>query len=264
MKRTVVVKGAGDLATGVAHRLVRSGFAVVMTELAQPLVIRRTVAFAQAIFCQQVTVEQITAIKTKFTGINSALNQGKVPVVVDPTAEIVKQLQPWAVVDAIMAKINVGTNINDAPVVVGLGPGFTAGKDVNLVVETMRGHYLGRVITEGQAIADTGVPGDIGGYNKERILRAPCAGIFIGHSKIGDLVNAGQVVAYVDHEPVIATISGVLRGLLNDGIAVPAGLKIGDIDPRCAPEHCFTISDKARAIGGGVLEALLFCQASQV
>jgi xanthine dehydrogenase accessory factor len=257
MKDLIIIKGAGDIATGIAHRLFSSGFAVVMTELPQPMVIRRTVAFAQAIFSGQAVVEDVAAVKTERADALHVVSKGQIPVVVDPEGRMVTLLKPRAVVDAILAKRNIGTKISDAPLVIGVGPGFTAGEDVHAIVESMRGHYLGRVITKGQALPDTGVPGDIGGYTKERILRAPCQGVFRSIRNIGDSVLAGDIVAYVDDRPVVASITGILRGLLYDQLTVENGLKIGDIDPRCIREHCFSVSDKARAIGGGVLEALL-------
>ena len=258
MEQLVLIKGAGDLATGIAYRLFRSGFKVVMTELAQPMVIRRTAAFAEAIFSGTAVVENVVAVKTEFTDVVTVINEGKIPVVVDPEGLLVKALKPLVVVDAILGKKNIGTHMEDAPIVIGIGPGFTAGTDVHAVVESKRGHYLGQVITQGPAAPDTGVPGDIGGYTKERILRAPCPGVFRGISKIGDQVKAGEIVAYVEQQPVIAEITGTLRGQLHDELLVTEGMKIGDIDPRCILEHCFSISDKARSIGGGVLEAILF------
>lgn len=260
MKKLVIIKGAGDLATGIAHRLFRSGFAVVMTELPQPMVIRRTVAFAEAIFAGRVVVEGVAAVKTELADVLEVVDMGEIPVVVDPQGRVIHQLKPLAVVDAIVAKRNMGTQISDAPIVVAVGPGFTAGLDVHAVVESLRGHYLGRVITEGSALPNTGMPGEIGGYTKQRILRAPCQGIFTSVCRIGDRVLAGDLVAYVEHQPVIAGITGILRGLLHDKLMVNACMKIGDIDPRCIPEHCFSISDKARAIGGGVLEAILLME----
>lgn len=257
MQQLVVIKGAGDLATGIAYRLFRSGFAVIMTELPQPMVIRRTVAFAEAIFTGRMAVEGVTAVKSEWVDSLQVVYNGQIAVVVDPQGVSIPRLKPLAVVDAILAKKNLGTQLHDAPIVVGVGPGFTAGLDVHAVVESQRGHYLGRVITKGQALPDTGVPGDIGGYTKERIVRAPSSGIFTGVSQIGDQVSAGQIVAYVDQRPVFASITGILRGLLHDQLRVTAGMKIGDIDPRCIPAHCFSISDKARAISGGVLEAIL-------
>ena len=257
MNRLIVIKGAGDIATGIAHRLYRCGFRVITTELPKPTVIRRTVAFAEAIYTGQVVVEEVTAVRATLAAAGQVAKEGKIPVVVDPEGAVIQELKPWAVVDAILAKHNTGTQITDAPVVVGIGPGFTAGVDVH-AVESMRGHFLGWVIHSGQALANTGFPGEIGGYSKERVLRAPCAGIFQAERQISDLVTAGEIVARVNQQPVVAAISGVLRGLLKAGLTVEAGMKIGDIDPRCEPEHCFTISDKARSLGGGVLEALLY------
>jgi len=255
----VVVKGGGDLATGVAHRLHRAGIRVIITELPQPTVIRRPVAFASAVCAGEVTVEGVTArLVDGLVQALACLNEGIIPVLVDPKAEVVRELRPDAVVDATVAKRNLGTCLTDAPIVVALGPGFTAGVDCHAVVETNRGHYLGRVITEGQAAPNTSVPGSVLGHAEDRVVRAPCAGIFRGEWRIGDRVEAGQIVARVDGEPVVARISGVLRGLLADGSAVYAGMKVGDVDPRGVVEHCFTISDKARAVGGGVLEAILW------
>lgn len=254
----VIIKGAGDLATGVAHRLARCGFSIVMLEIPEPTVIRRTVAFAEAIYQGEFTVEGITA---KLAGspreIRDILDSGKIALLVDPRWSSLKILQPLAVVDAILAKRNLGTSMADAPVVIGLGPGFTAGRDVHAVVETQRGHDLGRVIFSGSAVPNTGIPGEIGGYSSERLLRSPAEGIFLGIRKIGDVVNAGDVVAMVGNTPVYAAIPGILRGLLKSGLTVTKGFKIGDIDPRCARENCFTISDKARSVAGGVLEALI-------
>jgi xanthine dehydrogenase accessory factor len=255
----VVVKGGGDLATGVAHRLHRVGMKVVVTELAQPTVIRRAVAFASAVFEGEVTVEEVTARRVEDAAQALALlPEGIVPVLVDPGASIVRELKPTVVVDAIIAKRNTGTQITDAPVVVALGPGFTAGIDAHAVIETNRGHDLGRVILEGQAAPDTGIPGPVMGYASERVVRAPAPGVFRGVKAIGDRVEAGEVVARAGDQPVLAPIPGVLRGLLADGLVVKEGMKVGDVDPRGVREHCFTISDKARALGGSVLEAILY------
>ena len=256
-RKIILIKGAGDMASGIACRLFRSGFTVVMTELAEPTVIRRTVSFAQAVFDGVMSVEGVVGRLTDFDGIAAVLSAGEIPLLIDPEGGTVERLKPWAVVDAILAKCNLGTNCTQAEIVIGVGPGFTAGVDVHAVIETKRGHYLGRVILEGSAIANTGVPGEIGGYSSERVVRSPRAGIFKALSKIADRVTAGQIIARVADEDVRATIDGVLRGLLQDGLEVPADFKIADIDPRCAIEHCETVSDKARAIGGGVLEALL-------
>ena len=258
MKRLVVIKGGGDIATGIAHRLFRSGFDIVMTELDKPTVIRRTVAFAEAVYTGTASVEGVEARLAKVEDIDEMLALGKIPVIVDPKARLGPLLKPWALVDAILAKKNTGTSITDAGVVFGIGPGFTAGQDVHAVVETMRGHDLGRVITNGMALPNTGVPGNIGGYTCERVIKAPSEGLFQSQRKIGDIVSKNDIVAYVDKTPVTAKISGVLRGMLRDGLTVYAGMKVGDVDPRCRREHCFSISDKALAVGGGTLEALLW------
>ncbi|OPX89665.1 MAG: hypothetical protein A4E52_00964 [Pelotomaculum sp. PtaB.Bin013] len=255
----IVIRGAGDLASGAAFRLARSGFPVVMIELPEPLVIRRAVSFAEAVFRGKFTVEDITAeLAVSIGDINKLLKAGKMPIVADPAQYPLKILQPAAVIDATMAKKNLGTTIDDAPIVIGLGPGFKAGVDVHAVVETCRGHDLGKVILKGQAEPNTGVPGEIGGYRAERILRSPGCGTFHAVKEIGDIVEKGELVATIDGLPLYATISGVLRGMLHSGLQVNPGMKVGDIDPRHRREYCFTISDKARAIAGGVLEAYLF------
>ena len=247
------------MGTGVAWRLRRCGFHVVMTETAQPSVIRRAVAFASAIYEGVAEVDGVTArLVEDDAGIATAWAAGEVGVLVDPEAAVVERLRPDVVVDAIIAKRNVGTRITDAPVVVALGPGFTAGVDCHAVVETNRGHNLGRVLLEGSAEPNTGVPGTVGGEGARRVLRAPAEGSFRGVRAIGDLVRAGDVVAYADEEPIRSQLDGVVRGLLHDGLEVHAGMKVGDVDPRGVAAHCFTISDKALAIAGGVLEAILY------
>ncbi len=254
----VVVRGAGDLATGVIHRLVRSGFPVIATDIDNPTVIRRTVAFAEAIWRGEATVEGMTARRADSP--DQALQicqEGMVPIIADPEAGITERLNPFALVDAILAKKNLGTRRGMADVVIGLGPGFSAGEDVDVVIETNRGHDLARLILEGAAEPNTGVPGSVGGKTDERVLRAPGEGLFRGVRRIGDQVQAGETVAEVAGLPVVTRIDGILRGLLRDGLSVTGGFKVADVDPRCRREHCFTISDKARAIGGGVLEAIL-------
>ena len=254
----VVVKGGGDLATGVSHRLHRAGMMVVVTELARPMVIRRSVSFASAVFEGEIVVDGVKAcLVDEVDAVHHLLDQGIIPVIVDPDASIIQRLRPKVVVDAIMAKRSLGTSVDDAPVVIGLGPGFTAGVDVHTVIETMRGHHLGKVIMEGSALPDTGVPGSIEGHTRDRVLRSPGEGRFSACASIGDQVEAGDVVAHVDGRPLPTRISGVLRGILHDGLEVREGQKVGDVDPRGVVEHCFTISDKARAIGGGVLEAIM-------
>ncbi len=263
----VAVKGAGDLATGVIHRLSRAGFAVIATELPEPTVVRCTVAFAEAVTRGEMTVEDVTArLATSLQDIQATLAGGLVPIVVDPDGTLLRQMHPSVLIEATLSKYNSGVTMDDAPIVIALGPGYEAGKDVHAVIETNRGHNLGRVYLRGGAESNTGVPGAIGGYTIERLLRAPCAGALYGVRQIGDLVQAGETVAVVrtnqtsDNEtaPVVATISGILRGLMRDGLHVSSGMKVGDIDPRAAREHCFTISDKSRAVAGGVLEAILY------
>jgi len=259
----VALKGAGDLATGVIHRLSRAGFAVMATELPQPTVLRRTVAFAEAVALGEMTVEGITACRASSPGeIQAALARGLVPLAVDPKGTMLRQMQPRVLVEATLSKYNSGITMDDAPLVIALGPGYKAGKDVHAVIETNRGHNLGRVYLQGCAEPNTGVPGTIGGYGIERILRAPCAGTLYGLRQIGDQVQEGETVAVVNADdssmPITAAISGILRGLVRDGLPVSSGMKVGDIDPRAIREHCFTISDKSRAVGGGVLEAIMY------
>ena len=255
----VLIKGAGDLATGTAVRLHRAGFRVVMTDLEQPTAVRRTVAFCQCMYDGTAAVEGITARRCGSAGeAEAALARGEVPLLPDPRAHILTQLPFDALVDAILAKRNLGTALTDAPVVLALGPGFTAGVDCHGVVETQRGHDLGRLLTAGSAAANTGVPGNIGGYTVERIIRAGADGPFEPAAAIGQVVKKGDLVARVAGVPTYARLDGVVRGMLPAGLVVTEGMKAGDIDPRCEVRHCFTVSDKARAIGGGVLEGLLY------
>lgn len=253
----VLIKGAGDLATGIACRLHRCGFSVAMTEIAVPTTVRRTVAFSRAVYEGNALVEDIEGVLCRNTKeIENTVNQDKVAVIVDPSCETLKSWRPDIVVDAILAKVNLGSKMSDADIVIGVGPGFTAGEDCHVVVETKRGHNLGRCIWEGSAFPNTGVPGMIGGYDKERIIRAASDGIFTGAVEIGTLVKKGDVVGHSGETPIYAEVGGVVRGLLQDGVAVTEGMKSGDIDPRGVVEHCWTISDKATAIGGGVLEGI--------
>lgn len=261
----VAIKGAGDLATGVIHRLVRAGFPVMATELPQPTVLRRTVAFAEAVTLGEMMVEGITAQRAdSIEDIQAALKNGLVPVAVDPDGILLRQMHPTVLVEATLSKHNSGITIDDAPIVIALGPGYAAGKDVHAVIETNRGHNLGRVYLAGCAEPNTGVPGTIGGYSVERLLRSPCNGTIFGLRQIGDTVQAGEIVAVVknaasnDEMPIIAALSGILRGLVRDGLMVSPGMKVGDVDPRAVREHCFTISDKSRAVAGGVLEAVMY------
>ena len=254
----ILIKGAGDIATGIAVRLKNAGMQVVMTEIAIPTTVRRSVAFSRAVYEGSAVVENITAkLILDFAQIPAILQRDEIPVLIDPRCEVLKSIHFDAVVDSILAKKNLSTNPTQAPVVIGVGPGFSVPQDCHCVIETQRGHDLGRCIYQGCAAKNTGIPGEIGGYTVERLLRAPCDGIFHPILAIGDIVKAGQTVAMVDDQPVTAQINGIVRGLLQDNVPVKAGMKSGDIDPRGCYEHCFTVSDKARAVGGGVLEAIL-------
>ncbi len=255
----ICIKGAGEMATGIACRLYRCHLRrIVLLETAEPLAVRRRVAMCEALFHGEKTVEGVPAVRASgITDVEDAWRAGRVPLLVDPEWRSIPLLRPDVLVDAIIAKRNPGTHITDAALVIGLGPGFTAGADVHRVVETNRGHHLGRVIVSGCAEPNTGVPGLIGGYRAERVLKAPATGRFTALCRIGDRVRAGDRIGDVAGEPVIAAIDGILRGVIRDGTTVPTGLKLGDIDPRGSPDHCHTVSDKARALAGGVLEAIL-------
>jgi xanthine dehydrogenase accessory factor len=261
----VVVKGGGDLASGVAYRLKRGGFPLIMTELPAPLLVRRTVCYGEAVYNGEVAVEGLVARRVHTCAEAQALAASEIiPVWVDPQASIVAKLRPHVVVDAIVAKVNTGTTIHDAPLVVALGPGFTAGQDCHAVIETNRGHWLGRVIypgcgpaVNGQAQPDTRTPGIIENRADDRVLRAPTAGQVTPQTRIGDRIAAGQLIATVNGHDIRAAFSGVLRGLVHSDVQLTPGTKIGDLDPRGEVSHCFTISDKSLAIGGGVLEAIL-------
>ena len=254
----VVIRGAGDIATGIALRLWRSGLQIVMTDLEKPTAIRRTVCFSQAILHRTFQVEDVTAryAETPDEALQRT-REGYVAVLADPKGHCISALHPDVVVDAILAKKNLGTTMRDAPVVIGVGPGFTAGEDCHAVVETMRGHSMGRVIYRGSAIPNTGIPGLIGGFAGERVLRAPADGVFHPLLEIGDRVRQGDIAATVAGIPMTCTLDGILRGILSEGTPVFRGMKAGDIDPRCEVSHCYTASDKAIAVGGGVLEAIL-------
>jgi xanthine dehydrogenase accessory factor len=252
----VVVKGAGDLASGVAFHLVDAGFSVVMTEITQPTVVRRAVAFAEAVYEDRVEVEGLQGILAlNRDDVYRILRTGAVAVLVDPEARCRFDLRPDLLVDAIMAKRNLGTSADYAPAVVALGPGFVAGVDAHAVIETMRGGTLGRVITHGEATPNTGLPSERSGFSEERVLRSPCAGTFAGFRKIGDRVRAGGVIGVVDGTPITARLDGRLRGILHSGLTVGAGFKLGDVDPGADFQQCFLISDKASAVARGVLEA---------
>ena len=255
----VLIRGAGEMATGIAHRLFRSGFKACLIETPHPLAVRRKVSFSEAVYDGEHTVERVTALRIgNPEGIASVWAERKIPLLVDPENETKDFLKPHVLVDAILAKRNVGTRITDAPLVIGLGPGFTAPRDVHVTIETNRGHNLGRLIFKGEAEPNTGIPGLIGGYAGERVFRAPRHGIFQTATTIGDMVSTGETVAQVEDVPIKAQISGVVRGLLRNGTEVTKGLKAGDIDPRGNQAYCTTISEKARALGGSILEVILF------
>jgi xanthine dehydrogenase accessory factor len=273
----IVIKGAGDIASGIAFRLFYAGFSLVMTEIPVPTAVRRTVCFSEAVREGSAQVEGVTSVLVHtldgmggMDGMNECIARREIALFVDEKAEIIRLANPRVVVDAIMAKRNTGTKITDAQTVIGVGPGFTAGLDCHAVVETKRGHTLGRVIYEGKALPNTGIPGDIGGHTTERLIRASADGLFIALRHIGDFVHKGETVAEIAPGipgtekgaaplpiPIYAAIDGILRGILPSGFPVTRGMKAGDIDPRCEKSHCFTVSDKALAVGGGVLEAIL-------
>lgn len=255
----VLIKGAGDLATGVAYRLHRSGFPLLMTELPMPLMVRRTVSFGQAVYDGEATVEGVTARRVDDPQDGLALaRQGEViPVLVDPEAHSVEAFKPSVLVDGTMAKRNTGTRISDAPLVIALGPGFTGGVDCHAAIETNRGHWLARIIYEGSPQPDTKTPGKVKGYARGRVIRAPADGHLHPTAHVGDRLHKGDLIGHVDGHEVRAMFDGVLRGLIHPSVRVTEGLKIGDLDPRDVDRHCFTISEKSFAIGGAVLEAIL-------
>lgn len=257
-KMKILIRGGGELASAVACRLAACHFNVIMTEVSQPQAVRRQVSFCEAVYDGVQTVEGHTVRLASTTQqIYDSWNAGEMALVVDPEATIRSILKPEVEIDAIIAKRNLGTEITDAELVIGLGIGFEAGKDVHIVIETNRGHNLGRIIHQGIAEPDTGNPGNIGGYTTERVMRTPCDGIFRATKNIGDIVQTGEIVAYVDGQPIKSIIPGIIRGLLRDSTPVSKGLKAGDVDPRSNEAYCYTISDKGRTISGGVLEAIL-------
>jgi xanthine dehydrogenase accessory factor len=256
-ERRVLVRGAGDLASAVGWRLRTSGFGVIMTETDRPLAVRRRVSFCEAVWDGTALVDGVRAVRIRGPEeARGVVEQGAVPVLVDPDLACLGELGPDALVDATLAKRNHGVRMDMAALVVGVGPGFVAGRDVHMVVESKRGHNLGRVLTHGQAAPDTGVPGVIAGYASERVLRAPAAGPFEARVELGDRVSAGQEVAVVGGVSLCTEIDGIVRGLIRPGSAVSRGTKVGDVDPREDPSYLDTISDKGLAVAGGVLEAI--------
>lgn len=265
MKDLIIIRGAGDISTGTIHRLWQAGFGLLVLEAPHPAAIRRQVALSESVYEGTAEVEGVTACRIdKAEQAWQVIGSGSVPVLVDPSGESIWSLKPAAVVDAILAKRNLGTSMDMAPLTIGLGPGFTAGTDVHFVIETMRGHQLGRIITDGPAMPNTGVPGVIGGFAAERVIHAGADGKLFNVCHIGDTVRSGQVIAEIingsSRTEVKAAIDGILRGMIRDGYPVTKGFKIADIDPRYSElANCFTISDKARCIAGSVLE--LICAA---
>ena len=271
-KILIICRGGGDLATGIVHRLFRAGFLVLVLETDSPAAIRRQVSFSEAVYDGTATVEGVTAERiasANRASVNHVLEEGRVPLLVDPEGSSIPLLRPDIVVDAMIAKKNLGTAKEMAPLVIGVGPGFTAGEDVDLVVESMRGHNLARIFTTGSALPNTGIPGNIGGFSKERVLHAEAAGYMKNIRQIGDIVEKGEEIARIyekmtkdgtfsgSYVSVEASISGIIRGLIREGYHFQKGFKIADIDPRESElANCFTISDKARSIGGSVLEAV--------
>ena len=257
-KKLVIVRGGGDVATGTIQKLKRVGFDVLVLEIGRPTCIRRNVAVAQAIFEGEIKIEDIEAIYCKDKSeIEKAFAEDKIAVTVDPEGRFIEEMKPICVIDGILAKKNLGTKKGMAPITIGLGPGFVAGEDVDLVIETNRGHDLGRLIFEGSAAKNTGNPGNINGFTTERILRSSANGKLHIIKDLGSVVKKGEPVALVDGKEIYAGLDGMVRGMINEGIEVTKGMKIGDVDPRVIPRNAKTISDKARLIGGGSLEGLL-------
>lgn len=255
----VLVRSGGDIASGIIQRLHNAGFRIIVLEIENPSSIRREVCFGEAVCRGEIEIEET---KSRLAGnleeAYEMLEQGIIPVIVDGKGETIGKIKPFALIDGILAKRNLGTSIDMAPITIGAGPGFYAGRDVDAVVETKRGHYLGKVIYEGEAIKNSGIPGNIGGFTEERVIYSDFEGTISNIGKIGDSVVKGQTIASIGGNEIRAKIDGVLRGIIRDGYYVTKGLKIADIDPRKEEYgHCFTISDKARSVGGGVLEALL-------
>ncbi|MCL2398620.1 MAG: selenium-dependent molybdenum cofactor biosynthesis protein YqeB [Defluviitaleaceae bacterium] len=259
MNKLIIIRGGGDLATGVIQKFFRAGFNVLVLETNFPTAIRRTVSLSEAVYTGTTFVEDMTCqlVSPEISEIKKIWSRNEIPLIIDSEGKIIETLQPDAVIDAIMAKCNLGTNRNMAPITIGLGPGFAAKVDVDIVIETKRGHNLGRLIMEGSAIPNTGIPGLIGGKSTERVLYAPKSGKIKHIRKIGDLVQQGEILFYVSDMPVQAPFDGLLRGLIQENLEVSKGTKVGDVDPR-KDVDVYTISDKARCIGGGVLEAYLY------
>lgn len=255
----VVIRGGGDLATGVIQKFFHAGFKVAVLETAHPLAIRRTVALCTAVYTKKFQVEDVTAcLVASPQECETVWARDEIPMLIDPAADSLKELQPTILIDGILAKKNLGTHRKLAPITIALGPGFSAPQEVNVVIETMRGHYLGKLITDGMVMPNTGVPGVIGGKSAERVVHAPASGTVKHIKKLGDRVEKAEILFYIDQTPVLSPLEGTLRGLIAEGLTIGKGLKVGDVDPRPADDiDIFSISDKARALGGACLEAAL-------
>ncbi len=257
-KPLIYVRGGGDLATGVAARLHRCGFHVVVAEVERPRAVRRLVSLAEAIYQGTVEIEDLRGVRVAGAlAALQSLQRGVIPVMVDPDADALAPLEPVALIDARMRKKPPEKKFSSVPLVVGLGPGFTAGETCDVVIETKRGHHLGRAIWNGQAAEDTGVPGEVSGHAVDRVLRAPADGRLTPQVVLGAMLKKDDCIATFDELEVRAPFDGVLRGLIHESVEVSQGEKIGDVDPRLDPRHCIEISDKSLAVGGGVLESLL-------
>jgi xanthine dehydrogenase accessory factor len=258
MSLLVCIRGGGDLGSGVALRLFRVGMRVIIAELPQPLVVRRTVSFAEAVYAGSNTVEGITGVQAhNRMEIQQAWFDAQIPVVVDPELDLCASLEPDVLVDARLLKQSMEWVLKSKPLLIGLGPGFNVDLNCHAGVETKRGPSLGRVIRQGSTEPDSGIPEKVNGFVEERVLRAAEGGVFIAKVKIGSLVTKGQEIASVGSEPILAAFNGVVRGMLADGIRVKAGTKVGDLDPRLDAALVKSVSDKSLAVGGGVLEAIL-------
>ncbi|MGL5616521.1 MAG: selenium-dependent molybdenum cofactor biosynthesis protein YqeB [Sarcina sp.] len=255
----IIFRGGGDIATGSIQKVKRAGFNVLVLEVEKPSSIRRYVSLSEAIYDGRTIVEDIEAVKANnLDEVKEIIKNNKIAIMVDPKGESIKELKPLAVIDAILAKRNLGTDKTMAPITIGLGPGFEAGVNVDIVIETMRGHNLGRLLFEGKPLDNTGVPGEIAGVSGDRVIYSEADGVIKNIAKISDYVEKGQVIAVVGDTEIKSKISGILRGIIKDGYEVKKGLKIADVDPReNQKKNCFTISDKARNVGGATLEALL-------
>lgn len=265
-KDIIVIRGGGDIATGTIHKLHRCGFKVFILEIENPSAIRRSVCFSEAVYENKIVVENVVCEKANnLDEAYNILDRNNIPVIIDPYGKYTEKLKPLVLVDAILAKKNLGTKKDMAPITIALGPGFCAGKDVDIVIETMRGHDLGRIIEEGYAIANTGIPGSVKGVSEDRVIYSPSSGIISNTREIGEIVKKGEVIAKISNAEnktiteVKATIDGVLRGIIRDKSKIKERLKVADIDPRIEEvKNSYTISDKARTIAGGVLEAILY------